>query len=260
MGPKGKAKLAGRLCMGDMVLIKAGTSSFSLARVLIENTEAEVTVLNPAKLYNIFNSTLKTDKTDSEKIARITRNMPKDEWPVVSIPTITEQAERAAVTFELFLAHEQTMMVNRLHALFNSRGYPFVKKSELKVEEKRLELANEYLCKASLAIEQAIIISNHLELLANKRGQCKQTLREICFSHPNQALSLLSLSGVGLLMTSSQIVYLNDGSRFDSQDSYVNYVETVGAEIRFGQYCQQVSYFTYGNQVHPTEHHLGNFP
>ena len=224
MGPKGKAKLAGRLCKGDLVLMEAGTSSFSLARFLIENTEAEVTVLNPAKLYNIFNSTLKTDKTDSEKIVRIARNMPKDEWPVVSIPTMKEQAERAAVTFEVFLAEEQTMLVNRLHALFNSMGYPFVKKSELKVEDKRLRLANEYLCEASIAIEQAIMLSDQLVQLAKQMEQCQQTLREICFSHPSQALSLFSLPGVGLMTASSQIAYLNDGSRFDSPDSYVNYV------------------------------------
>ena len=224
MGPKGKAKLAGRLCKGNLVLMEAGTSSFSLARFLIENTEAEVAVLNPAKLYNIFNSTLKTDKSDSEKIARIARNMPKDEWPVVSIPTITEQAERAAVSFEVFLAEERTMLVNRLHALFNSMGYPFVKKSELKLEEKRLRLASEYLCEASIAIEQAIMISDQLVQLANQMEQYQQTLREICFSHPLQALSLLSLPGVGLMTASSQIAYLNDGSRFDSPDSYVNYV------------------------------------
>lgn len=224
MGPKGKAKLAGRLCKGDIVLLEAGTPSFSLARFLIESTEAEVTVLNPAKLYNIFNSTLKTDKTDSEKIARIARNMPKDEWPVVSIPTMTEQAERAAVTFEVFLAEEQTMLVNRLHALFNLMGYPFVKKSELKVEDKRLKLANEYLCETLIAIEQAIMLSDQLVQLANQMEQCQQTLREICLSHPIQALSLFSLPGVGLMTASSQIAYLNDGSRFDSPDSYVNYV------------------------------------
>lgn len=77
MGPKGKAKLAGRLCKGDLVLMEAGTASFSLARFLLENTESEVVVLNPAKLYNIFNSSLKTDKSDSEKIVRIVRNMPR---------------------------------------------------------------------------------------------------------------------------------------------------------------------------------------
>ena len=123
--------------------------------------------------------------------------MPKDEWPVVSIPTMTEQAERAAVTFEVFLAGEQTMLVNRLHALFNSMGYPFVKKSELKVEEKRLKLANEYLCEASIAIEQAIMISDQLVLLANQMEQCQQTLKDICFSHPIQALALFSVPGRG---------------------------------------------------------------
>jgi transposase len=122
MGQQGKARLAGRLCKGALVLMEAGTALFSLARFLLENTEAEVVVFNPAKLYNIFNSTLKTDKTDSEKIARIARYMSREEWPIVAIPTREEQAERSAVSLEVFLAQEITTLVNRLNALFNSMG------------------------------------------------------------------------------------------------------------------------------------------
>ncbi len=76
-------------------------------------------------------------------------------------------------------------------------GYPFVRKSELKGEEKRLALANEYLCEASIAIDQAIMASNQLVLLANQMEQCQQTLRDICFSHPIQALALFSVPGKG---------------------------------------------------------------
>jgi transposase len=224
MGQQGKAKLAGRLCKGDLVLMEAGTSSFSLARFLLENTEAEVVVLNPAKLYNIFNSNLKTDKADSEKIVRIARTMPRDEWPVVSIPTKEEQSERSAVSLEVFLAQEITMLVNRLYALFNSMGHPFIKKSDLKTEESRLALANRLLCEDSLAIEQAIMLSDQIGHVTDQLEQCKQRLREICLSHPMQALSLLSLPGVGLMTAASQIAFLGDGSRFNSPDSYVNYV------------------------------------
>jgi transposase len=224
MGQQGKAKLAGRLCKGDLVLMEAGTASFSLARFLLENTKAEVVVLNPAKLYNIFNSSLKNDKVDSEKIARIARTMPRDEWPVVSIPTREEQAERSAVSLEVFLAQEITMLVNRLYALFNSMGHPFVKKSDLKTEESRLALANRLLCEDSLAIEQAVMLSDQIGHVTDQLEQCKQRLREICLSHPMQALSLLSLPGVGLMTAASQIAFLGDGSRFNSPDSYVNYV------------------------------------
>jgi transposase len=224
MGQQGKAKLAGRLCKGDLVLMEAGTASFSLARFLLENTKAEVVVLNPAKLYNIFNSSLKNDKVDSEKIARIARTMPRDEWPVVSIPTKEEQAERSAVSLEVFLAQEITMLVNRLYALFNSMGHPFVKKSDLKTEEARLSLANRLLCEDSLAIEQAIILSDQIGNVTGQLEQCKQRLRDICLSHPKEALSLLSIPGIGLMTAASQIAFLGDGSRFDSPDSYVNYV------------------------------------
>ena len=224
MGQQGKAKLAGRLCKGDLVLMEAGTASFSLARFLLENTEAEVVVLNPAKLYNIFNSSLKTDKADSEKIVRIARTMPRYEWPVVSIPTREEQAERSAVSLEVFLAQEITMLVNRLYALFNSMGYPFIKKSDLKTEESRLVLANRLLCEDSLAIEQAIMLSDQIGHVTDQLEQCKQRLREICLSHPIQALSLLSIPGIGLMTAASQIAFLGDGSRFNSPDSHVNYV------------------------------------
>jgi transposase len=224
MGQQGKAKLAGRLCKGDLVLMEAGTASFSLARFLLENTESEVVVLNPAKLYNIFNSTLKTDKSDSEKIAKIARTMPRDEWPTVSIPTREEQAERSAVSLEVFLAKEITMLVNRLYALFNSMGHPFVKKSDLKTEESRLILANRLLCEDSLAIEQAIMLSDQIGHVTNQLEQCKQRLRDICLSHPKEALSLLSIPGIGLMTAASQIAFLGDGSRFNSPDSYVNYV------------------------------------
>jgi transposase len=188
------------------------------------NTESEVVVLNPAKLYNIFNSTLKTDKADSEKIAKIARTMPRDEWPTVSIPTREEQAERSVVSLEVFLAQEITMLVNRLYALFNSMGHPFVKKSDLKTEEARLSLANRLLCEDSLAIEQAIILSDQIGHVTEQLEQCKQRLRDICLSHPKEALSLLSIPGIGLMTAASQIAFLGDGSRFDSPDSYVNYV------------------------------------
>jgi transposase len=205
MGQQGKAKLAGRLCKGDLVLMEAGTTSFSLARFLLENTEAEVVVLNPAKLYNIFNSSLKNDKVDSEKIARIARTMPRDEWPVVSIPTREEQAERSAVSLEVFLAQEITMLVNRLYALFNSMGHPFVKKSDLKTEESRLALANRLLCEDSLAIEQAIMLSDQIGQVTDQLEQGKQRLRDICLSHPKEALSLLSIPGIGLMTAASQM-------------------------------------------------------
>ncbi len=224
MDLEGKAKLAGRLCKEDVVLMEAGSSSFSLARFLLTHTEAEVIVLNPAKLFNIFNSTLKTDKADSEKIARIARNMPRDEWPTVSIPTLKEQAERSIISFEIFLAQSITRLVNRYYALFNSMGYPFIKKSDLKDEETRLLLATELLCADDLAIEQAFMLSDQISQLNSQLEQCKQRLREICFAHPMQALSLLSLPGVGLITAASQIAFLGDSSRFDSPSSYVNYV------------------------------------
>lgn len=224
MDEEGKARLAGRLCPGDIVLMEAGTASFMLARQLITNTESEVVVLNPAKLFNIFNSTVKTDKSDSEKIARIARNMPRDEWPTVLIPTMEEQAERSAVSHEVFIAQSITRELNRLHALFNSMGFPFIKKSTLKNKESREDLINSCLSESPLAVEQAMMISSQVDLLMEHMKSSKKNLVRICLNHPIQALSLLSVPGMGVITVAAQIAFLNDGSRFSSPDSYVNYI------------------------------------
>jgi hypothetical protein len=68
------------------------------------------------------------------------------------------------------------------------------------------------------------MLSNQIGQVTDQLEQCKQRLRDICLSHPKEALSLLSIPGIGLMTAASQIAFLGDGSRFDSPDSYVNYV------------------------------------
>ena len=58
------------------------------------------------------------------KLACIGRDMRKEAWPVVSVPSEEEQTERSAVTFHVFLKEDETAKFNRFFALFNSVGYP----------------------------------------------------------------------------------------------------------------------------------------
>ena len=57
----------------DLVIMEAGSSSFNLARFLMNSTEAEIIVLNPAQLRLIWDSQKKTDKADAMKLACIGR-------------------------------------------------------------------------------------------------------------------------------------------------------------------------------------------
>ena len=49
-GGDGYACLLEKICDGDLVIMEAGSSSFNLARFLMNSTGAEIVVLNPAQL------------------------------------------------------------------------------------------------------------------------------------------------------------------------------------------------------------------
>lgn len=77
----GYARLLDEIDDGDLVIMEAGSSSFNLARFLINSTNAEVVVLNPAQLRLIWDSQRKTDKADAMKLACIGRDMRREAWP-----------------------------------------------------------------------------------------------------------------------------------------------------------------------------------
>ena len=61
-GEDGYACLLEKISDGDLVIMEAGSSSFNLARFLMNSTEAEIVVLNPAQLRLIWDSQRKSDK------------------------------------------------------------------------------------------------------------------------------------------------------------------------------------------------------
>ena len=126
----GYVRLLDEISTDDLVIMEAGNSSFNLARFLINNTSAEIVVLNPAQLRLIWDSQRKTDKADAMKLACIGRDMRPEAWPTVSIPTEEEQAERSIVTFHVFLKEKETADYNRFFALFNGVGYPDIHRQE----------------------------------------------------------------------------------------------------------------------------------
>ncbi len=222
MNPQGRRNLAKEVKEGDHILLEAGSSSFTLARYLMTNTLATVTVLNPADLHVIFKTTCKTDKSDSMKIADLGRRYGIHELPTVNVPTEQEQAERSVVSQQADMAELRTAHVNRLHARFNSMGYCDISKADLKDPSKRM-----HLCRHSFKdpgnLRQALMIIEHMELCEQHLEEIAEQMKGICLNHPKEATSLLSIPGFGLVNTATFIAFLGDCSRFSHPRQVCNY-------------------------------------
>ena len=225
-GDDGYACLLERISDGDLVIMEAGSSSFNLARFLINSTKAEVVVLNPAQLRLIWDSQRKSDKADAMKLACIGRDMRREAWPTVSVPSEEEQAERSIVTFHVFLKEDETAKFNRLFALFNSSGYPDIDKKRCKEDpEYRYLIAGSLLSGQAAAI--ARIMNDGIDLVQSQLETVREELISICLKHPYEAIAWLSMPGIGLVNAATLIAYVGDGSRFSKPEQLMNYAGLV---------------------------------
>jgi transposase len=220
----------------DLVLMEAGTASFSLARYLQTHSAAEeIIVLNPGTLRVIWMSQRKNDKADAKKIACIARDMHREAWPTVDIPTAEEQAERFSITSYVFCKHQETKLVNRLYALYNSLGYPDVPRKAIRDDrDARRQLADSVLAAYPAAREEADLLIEELDLVQRHIAIKLDHLRTICLRHPKQALSWLSIPGIGLINTATLIAYIGDGSRFSNAHQLLNYAGLVPKQDQSG--------------------------
>lgn len=221
---------------GDIVLMEAGSSTFSLARYLVKESPAlDVVVLNPANLRIIWDSMKKTDKADATKIACIARDMRPEAWPRVTIPSEQEQSERSVVMHWVFLRKQETMLFNRFFALFNSLGYPEIDKKRMKSSpDFRVEMVNGLLSFNELAFSDALMLDEQISLVQRQLGVMEDRLRAICLAHPKEALAWLSIPGIGLVNAATLIAYIGDGSRFSKPDQLLNYAGMVPKQNQSG--------------------------
>ena len=223
---RGYLRLLDEIGTDDLVIMEAGSSSFNLARFLMNNTSAEIVVLNPAQLRVIWDSQRKTDKADAMKLACIGRDMRPEAWPTVSIPTEEEQAERSIVTFHVYLKKKDTADFNRFFALFNGVGFPDIDKRRCKSDsDYRHMLVGELL--TGQAQDVGRIINSGIDLLSLQLAEVEQQLIDICLKHPQQALAWLSIPGIGLVNAATLIAYVGDGSRFPKPEQLLNYAGLV---------------------------------
>ena len=229
----GYRKLLNEIQSKDLVIMEAGSSSFNLARFLMNNTDAEIIVLNPAQLRLIWDSQKKTDKADAMKLACIGRDMRKEAWPVVSVPTEDEQAERSIVTFHVYLKEKETADFNRFFALFNGVGYPDIDKSRCREDaEYRHNLVDNLLSGQATQIGRTM--NDSIDLVQLQLEKEEKEMIDICLRHPHQAIAWLSIPGIGLINTATLIAYVGDGSRFSKPEPLMNYAGLVPKQNQSG--------------------------
>lgn len=240
-----------RIKTDDLVLMEAGTSSFSLARYLIAHSAAQrVVVLNPGMLRVIWMSQRKNDKSDAVKIACIARDMAMEAWPTIPIPTEQEQAERSIINSYVFVKKQETQLVNRLYGLFNSLGYPEIKRDVLRGDpEGRRLLARQLISKHLLSLHDAEMMMDQLDLVQLHVEARVESLRMICLAHPKQALSWLSIPGIGLVNAATLIAYVGDGSRFSNPHQLLNYAGLVPKQDQSGESDKHLGITKRGNRA-----------
>lgn len=228
----GREKLASRLGKGDIVAMEGGTSTATLARYLMENTEAVIVVLNPGKLHVIFESMCKTDRQDAGKLAVYLRDTNPEAWCTISVPTQEESENRAIVTSSIFITQSRVQLINRLHALFNQSGHPELKKSDLKQKESREDFVETLLSGNMQKI--ARLLCDSIELAEKQLEVLEGEMQMICAMNPDAACSWLSLPGIGIKTAATLIAFTGDLSRFVSADQLRNYVGLVPKKDQSG--------------------------
>ena len=222
----GWLKLCGRLGKDDYVVMEGGTSSAYMARFLKRHSEAKVFLLNPCKLHIIFESMNKTDRNDAIRIAKYLRDTNPESWCLIPITSEDEASMRSIVSSQIFMKETRTKLINKLHAIFNHNGVTYLKKSDLKEQSGRYELAYNLL-PTEIAKSDATLVCGQIDSIEMACDSYEEMCRQILLSHPKEALAWLSLPGVGLLTASACVAYIGDGRRFSTASQIRNYVGLV---------------------------------
>ncbi|HKM06618.1 MAG TPA: IS110 family transposase [Sphaerochaeta sp.] len=245
MNTGGRTALASKMTEGDAVFMEGGSSSFTLARYLKNNTEADVFVLNPMQLHIIFESMCKTDKQDAAKLAKYGRDAHPENWCLIPIPTEQESAERSIMNLHISYSQFRTKIVNKLHAVFNGQGYPDLKKSDLKNSETRRLYASKLLDNES-ATYSAEILMDFLDFTELQIESIHKRITEICLAHPKEARSWLSIPGIGDITAATLIAYVGTGERFGTAAQLRNYVALIPRRDQSGNIDKQLGISKFG--------------
>lgn len=222
----------------DTVAIEAGNQTFRIVRQLKKETKSTIYILNPGNLATIYASLKKTDKEDALKLSRLIARFPKEELPIIELPSKETEEARRLMSEQGYYRKEITKIKNRLHSLFTEAGLSDVRKKDILNKNRRkslIELLPEEF------IEEA---ERSFRLLAYLEINMEQIISEITNllkQHQNYMTIAMSIPGIGPLASMALFSYLGDGKRFSKakQVSYyaglVPRVDMSGTINRYGR-------------------------
>ncbi len=224
MSPEGRRQFISTLGKTDIVAMEGGTSSSNFARE-IEASGVKVLLLNPGKLHIIYQSQVKTDRQDAVKIARYVRDTAEESIVRIPVPSQEESNIREVMNSYDFAKKQRTMLVNKLHSIFNMNGIPTVKRSDLSDNRSRIDAISAHL--DGLPFEDACMVESMITVTENHIEGYREMMRRHILENPETALPWLSLPGIGLITAASLLAYAGDCSRFYSPGQLRNYVGLV---------------------------------
>jgi hypothetical protein len=122
------------------VALEAGSLAFLMAKELEAAVGCRVYVLNPHHKAVIYRSMKKTDKENALKLARLLEDTREEPLPVAPVPSGREMKWRKLTAAYRREQGNRNRAINRLRALFVSRGITAVVKKDLAKAAGREEL------------------------------------------------------------------------------------------------------------------------
>jgi transposase len=223
----------------DVVALEATTNSWAVAEIL-EPYVARVVVSNPLKTKAIAESTVKTDKVDSQTLAQLLR---VGFLPEVWHPSGPFQLLRQLTVFYASLINDRTRVKNRLQSLFHRRlihcpvstlfsqaGLRWMDSLELS-EHDRLIL--------ELAKQQVFDLDA-------KIGEVEQRIARLAQNDHSIKL-LMTLPGVSLMTAACLVGAIGEVARFRDGDHLAAYFGLVPRVKQSADHCYYGSITKVGN-------------
>lgn len=235
--PEGIQNFISTLSVHDVVALETGNNAFRIAKHILNKVQCSVYVLNAGELHMIFKSLKKTDKEDALKIAQFIQRYPKEELPLVVIPSDEKMAMRALAQHQNSVKNMRTAKLNELHCLLWNSGIADLCKNELKKKFAR-QIIIEKLAPAYKKI--ALRICTAIDLLEEQIEDIELEEKELLCKRKEEITISMSMPGIGLQAAFVVSAFLGKMENFGSKRQVGFYagftprVDCSGDQIRFG--------------------------
>ena len=208
-------------------VIEASPLSEWLAEVL-EELGHKVTVIDPRKAKSIITSKRKTDKLDARNLARMCRT---GWYSEVHRKSADARLLRSYLKARKGLVDDQRGLSNRIRGLLRAHGIKVGVVSNGRFVEHVRDLVGCYEPGLSLVIEPLLQLWVHTRLLLKEvtKELTRLAKRDACCQR------LMSVPGVGPLVSSAYVATIDDPTRFSRGDQVCAYLGLVPSIVQSGE-------------------------